>query len=135
MQIQLVNQQDDYTCGVACAAMVAGITFEEALKECPEPGHGLHLKDLDALLTRLGVKYKRLMYPELCRTEPHIATVASLNVQGGMHYVVLDVTNAVLEIYDPQRGRPGKLWYASGLKDPSGVQLKSFAEVCRIDTD
>jgi len=57
MKIELVNQQDDFTCGVACAAMVAGVSFAVAKACLPldlQDSHGLAPIELDDLLSCLN---------------------------------------------------------------------------------
>lgn len=130
--MKLVQQKDDYSCGVACIAMVTGKPYDEVRALVSEHSIGLHPRDVDFLLGQLGVEYSRLMYPELCKCVPHIITVPSLNIVGGLHYVVADVSEGVLCVLDPQRGREGRKFYAYDRSDREGVQLTCFAEVVRI---
>ncbi len=130
-----VQQQDDYTCGVACAAMVAGVTFEAALWKAdgiPQDA-GLGPRELGRLLRRLGVLYTRQLIPRLDRAVPYIVTVASLNTAGGLHYVVADLSGRDTRVYDPQRGRTGRLFYRRRYDDADGVPMTAYAEVVRID--
>ena len=138
--MRLIQQQDDFTCGVACAAMVADVTFEQALAKSGDllPFRcGMASLGLSRLLRRLGVRFTRKMLPKLNRCVPHIIVVPSLNVLGGLHYVVADLSDAVLEVYDPQEGRPGKRYYRRRRDDDDGnplsVPMTSYAEVLRVD--
>lgn len=133
--MNLINQQDDFTCGVACAAMVAGVPFESALAEAAGfiKVNGMGSREMGTLLRKLGVRFTRKLFPELRRTVPHIVVAPSLNVVGGLHYIVVDLSNGVVEVYDPQRGRPGKQYYRHRSDDENGVALTAYAEVIRID--
>lgn len=127
-----VQQGDDFTCGVAAAAMVAGVSFKTARRHCHhEITSGLSSRQLGQLLRNLGVRYKRLLLPELRRTVPHIVSVPSLNVPGGMHYAVFVFEGRWL-LLDPQRGRKGKRFYSMSYDDPEGVPLRGYAELIRI---
>lgn len=132
-----IQQQDDSTCGVACAAMVAGVPFEVAHSKARQFVHknGIGSREMGTVLRRLRVRFTRKLFPELCRTVPHIVVVPSLNVTGGLHYVVVDLTRGYMEVYDPQRGRPGKRYYRAphDLSDDEGFPLSSYTEVIRID--
>ena len=133
----LIQQQDDSTCGVACAAMVAGVPFETAMAKARlfVKLNGLGTREMGTLLRRLGVRFTRKLFPELNRTVPHIVLVPSLNVPGGQHYVVVDLTNEFFEVFDPQRGRPGKKYYRADHETggDESFPLRSWAEVIRID--
>ena len=132
----LIRQQDDFTCGVACAAMVADVPFEVARAKADAfiRLNGLGTREMGKLLRMLGVRFTRKRFPELNRTVPHIVVVPSLNVQGGQHYVVMDLTDGYLQVYDPQQGRAGKKYYKpSHDLAAEGVPLTSFSEVIRID--
>lgn len=136
--MDLIQQQDDSTCGVACAAMVAGVPFEIANAKAKEfvTKRGMGAREMGILLRRLGVRFTRLMIPELKRCVPHIVVVPSLNRVGGNHYVVVDLSNDFVEVYDPQAGRPGKAFYRRryGVDEGTGsIDLQSYAEVIRID--
>jgi hypothetical protein len=136
--MDLIQQQDDSTCGVACAAMVAGVPFDVAYAKGKEfvRKNGIGTREMGWLLRRLGVRYTRLMIPELKRCVPHIIVVPSLNYVGRNHYVVIDLSNAVLEVYDPQSGRPGKAFYRRRYGEDEGIgsiDLQTYSEVIRID--
>jgi hypothetical protein len=132
VRIELIQQPDDYTCGVACACMVSGKPLQECLRLAEPTKSGMTPDALDVLLLALGVKFRRYMRPRMFKAV-HIITVPSLNVQAGFHYIVASLENAVLEVYDPQRGRQGKLFYG-GTNDTEGIKLRTYAEVVKILT-
>jgi len=132
VKITPLQQDCDFSCGVACVAMVADLSLQYVKSKLSHPiKNGLTPHDMDDLLYKCGVAFQRLMLPELSRTMPHIITVPSLNVVGGTHYIVADLSDAVLTVYDPQRGREGKKYYAENYAS-EGQQLTSYSEVIRI---
>lgn len=130
--MNLVLQQDDFTCGVACAAMVADVSFKEALRVSDRREKGMSSRGLETTLKRLGVRFERLVYPEIHRTLRHILVVPSLNVVAGLHYVAVDMEGGLFNVYDPQWHRPGKLYYAKNCNDSDGIQLGGYSEVTCI---
>lgn len=130
-QMRVVRQQCDYSCGVACAAMVAGVSFGEARARCGEIGNGMSARELGTLLRSLHVRYERLLFPEITKTLPHIVVVPSLNHVAGNHYVVL-YFDGRWNVLDPQRDRRGMKWYALHRDDATGVQLRSYSELIRV---
>ena len=108
-ELKHVRQEDPLGCAVACAAMVAGVSYNDALDAVAVAGiklncHGMSQRNLDLLLDELGVVYEHFRYPSLHRCGVFIAVVSSLNVSGGLHYVVFDYRDG-WKILDPQRGR------------------------------
>lgn len=116
MKISHVQQQCNSSCGIACAAMVAGISFEDCLAVAKNigvfvtEGFGLDHHQLDKILTALNVKWERLIYPDLVPGKVFIAVVPSLHTVGGNHWVVFDYTDC-FNVLDPQQGRRGKFFY------------------------
>lgn len=125
--IELIRQECDRSCGVACVAMVAGKTFGEVRAMVDDPG--LNSQDIDRLLGRCGVAFERQLHPTLAAHQVYIVTVPSLNVRGGLHYIVLftEAENAdgtvECSLLDPVR--EGKQSYMDG-------GFLSWAECVRI---
>lgn len=130
--MNLIQQQDDFTCGVACAAMVADVSFDVAMKVSNTTERGMTSHGMDDTLKALGIRFERLFWPEIHRTVRHILTAPSLNVVGGLHYVAIDFDDGLFNVYDPQWHRPGKLYYARNCNDTDGIQLRAYAEVICI---
>lgn len=131
--MKLVRQQCDGSCGIACAAMVAGVTFHEAADRFKgDIKSGMSSRELNRLLTSLGVRFTRILHPELRRPAPHIVVVPSLNIPGCNHYAVV-CFDGRWNILDPQRDRHGKKWYSMHYDDPTGVPLRGYTELVRID--
>lgn len=126
--MERVQQQDDFSCGVACVAMVTGRSFEEVAKD-HGVRQGMCAEDMDALLVLYGMAFERQLYPTLKPGSTYIVTVPSLNRVGGLHFIVVrtkeftDATSLSADILDPQYGRADN--YEEFL-------LTSWAEAVRI---
>lgn len=130
--MEFVQQEDDFTCGVACVAMVAGMSFWRARRRWKHPiTSGLSAWHLNQLLRNCKVRFRRNSLPRLRTTNAYIVTVASLNIVGGLHHVVM-FFDGRWNVLDPQRGRKGKRFYAKHRDDSSGVQLLSWADPVEI---
>lgn len=124
--ITLVNQQCSKSCVIACMAMVAGVSFEEAYKsieDIAEPP----LSDMPTRigLTRLGVAcFSDTII--LWKGEVYLLDVPSLNLLGSMHCIVVDTRSDEYGIYDPNYGIPGKKYYSSW------DDIKGFGTAMRV---
>jgi hypothetical protein len=92
--------------------MLAGIPVKAVVKLRPAEG-GLGVYDTTALLEQLGVHWNILAFPRLMWNCWHLVTIPSLNIEGGLHAVLLglDVYDTGLVVLDPQEGREGKKIY------------------------
>ena len=140
MGIKHVRQEDNYGCGIAVAAMVAGVTYKEARNICLNhpyldhtPDLGMQPLQLSKLLRLLKVRFCRHMLAKFPHTCPYIVNVPSLNIVAAGHYIVVDFSNGCWEIYDPQKGNKGKKYYKSHLdKDKNGINVLSYYQVIEI---
>jgi ABC-type bacteriocin/lantibiotic exporter with double-glycine peptidase domain len=133
--MKLIRQKDDYSCGIACVAMVSGLSFSK-VKECSKnilrSDYTMTAEEMDALLKSLKIRFSRKLYPRFAKTSLYIVTVPSLNVVGGNHYVVVDLRDAVFTVYDPQEGRKNKKYYARTFKSKKGIPIRAYSEVVQI---
>jgi ABC-type bacteriocin/lantibiotic exporter with double-glycine peptidase domain len=139
--IKHVRQEDANGCGIACAAMVAGTTYQEALdhvlnndslKGCQN--YGMQHIELSKLLRIMKVRFKRHMLPKFPTVGPYILCVPSLNVQAAGHYVVADILQGFFAINDPQKGNEGKRHYKSHVddEDKEGIRIISYHQVIEV---
>lgn len=120
MQIKHVRQKHAYGCGIACAAMVAGCTYDHALRVYAslyantsihdnlysDKGTLLPLahRNLDRLLTALGLTPVRdldAIYGEVLPDNVYIMAIPPTSGRVG-HYVVLDTRGSKYILHDPQ---------------------------------
>ncbi len=74
---------------------------------------GMRPVQMITLLNHHGAKWEHLYPPELKYGNVYIVATPSLNLPGRMHYVVLDTTDDVLEVLDPQTKVKGKRYYTN----------------------
>jgi len=113
-----VQQQRDYDCAHACVSMVSGVPLEKLHELYPGPA-GMSKELITWALRDFGVKFAVKRLNTLNWGTVFLVTVASLNVAGGMHSIVIDRRWDRQLVLDPQRDRPGKKWY-SDLNDMRG---------------
>lgn len=137
-QLRNVMQQHPRSCGIAAVAIVSERSYEEVHAMFPDNADGVGSDGLHAMLTACGVWYDRRLDASICAGEIGIVTVPSLNIPGGMHYVVLQVPPSPdgqpvpaskIVVYDPNRGREGRKCYGS---EPGDQELLSWAEPVSI---
>lgn len=102
-----------------CLAMVIGISAEEALERYHKDLQSYEIW-FDNVLDTYRIPYyygspksSRISGDVLC-----FATVASLNMPGMLHQVLIQHVDGVLEVYDPARGRKGAKYYIPNTRGP-----------------
>ena len=110
--IKLVNQRSDNDCVLACVAMVANVSYEDAFKAFE--GYEAPYSDISLAraLLRLGLWYDIGNLKMGIRGETYLVTVPSLNIKAVNHCIVLQLDEKGWgKIFDPQNGRANKLFY------------------------
>jgi len=136
--MNLVIQPTDNTCTSACLSMITDKPIDEVIKE-------FH-NDWQASLSNPSEYLKYCNIQHEVNTNPfnfilewgniYLLTVPSLNIKGGLHHIVVDLTdiyNNVGKVYDPNNGKDGKSYYVSWVQPQSELQypLKSFnIDIC-----
>lgn len=111
-KIQHVQQQMSGDCTQACISMVTGIPLE-ALTEKYNSKVGMSKEDAYYALKQFGIECEIPRFNMLKYGCTYIATVASLNIKGGLHCIVFDCRwwKDIFEdddaIFDPNAGREG----------------------------
>ncbi|MCK5601938.1 hypothetical protein KAR91_08720 [Candidatus Pacearchaeota archaeon] len=113
MSIELVNQHDDKSCGAACMAMLTGEPYKDILNDASDY---FLMSECLKKLRDCGFDAFVVIGTGYFAEDTILMAVPSLNVSGGMHWVVFDKGI----VYDPQKGREGRQSYASKLS-PLGV--------------
>lgn len=103
-----VRQLDDNGCGIACVAMIAGITYTEARKQMfgNKPLTYTKSKELQKALRRHGIRIDGRLRPLGKRNYKTLARPAILKVRwtksGPFHWVVWDIRRRrVLDPLEP----------------------------------
>ena len=83
----------------------------EKLTERYDAKRGINKKEMYEALTELEIPVKLKRFNSLNYGSAYIMMVASLNGAGRMHWIVVDLRKWQLDVYDPNKGRPGKKFY------------------------
>lgn len=115
------------SCVTTCMAMIIGMPVSD-MRAMHEEYVGGDL-GIGEILRRLGIPFTDFRSSErysLGDEGVFLVSVPSLNIQGGMHQVVVEMlSDADWRVYDPNQGKEGKLYYTSllGLDDPAAIML------------
>ena len=120
--ITLVRQECGQSCGIACVAMVTNKTFSTVRAQTERVP--IHHRELDRLLTLNGKVPIRSIYNDLLPDKLYIMAVPSLNIGGGMHYIVVDTWPDSMIVYDPNSGVSDKTAYTPSLLTSWGVLIE-----------
>lgn len=111
-ELQHQQQPTDHTCGQTCIAMLLGVPVEKVTAiwgEC-----GMTRAEVYHALERCCCWWNAFLFDLMTVHGHYLVTVPSLNNPGGLHYVVVRRDEDGERVFDPQRGRPGKLFYGEG---------------------
>lgn len=118
------------SCVCACLAMLAGKPVKTVIEHYHEKIWS-HLVSVEWCLEDLDIPFERRFYEghSVYRGRVYLASVASLNCQGGLHQVLLDCRGEEMVVLDPAKGIPEKYHYAyqpEHGEDPLAVPLDSW---------
>ncbi len=109
-------QTCDKSCGIACVAMVSGIAPSTIERWSGRPE--TDALSIECLLVKVRLHSRLEFSNQLFEDRVYIVAVPSLNIPGGMHYIVIDTRLFNLDengpdwiIFDPNWGLEGKKFY------------------------
>lgn len=120
-----------YSCVSTCLAMIVGRPAKEIIEEMHQPYRDGDLT-LRQMLERLGVEYTAffsLDCPPLADEGVYLCTSPSLNIEGGNHQILIEVTDSGYFVFDPVQGREDRKYYVprgQGNGDPFAIDLGGF---------
>lgn len=120
-QLELVTQRTDKDCGIACAAMVTGLPYEEVYEAL---GPGPVCDDESA---RFYVQNNVLPQPQLSGGRflwggLYEAAVPSKNFPARTHLIVIDLRDgSSFLVFDPQQGTGNKYWTTEDFLGDNGI--------------
>jgi len=126
--LNIVTQEDDLGCGIACVAMVAGISYEEAAGIMPAHCRtGTFRIDQIVALTSLGFRCIHYLPAQMAPGRVFIIGVPSLNLVGSSHDIVVDWSDPDVGAFllDPNIGRNRRIY-------GQDASLKSYCEVVEV---
>ncbi|HHT1687825.1 TPA: hypothetical protein ACTYOT_006075 [Raoultella ornithinolytica] len=114
--LQHQQQPTFNTCMSACVAMVAGQPVDEVVQRWHQSFHDRTDWLDDALdYYKIPYFYGSQRKAELLYGFIYFLTVPSLNIQGGLHQILMSLTaERGIEVFDPVMGRPGAKYYVYG---------------------
>lgn len=142
----LQNQPCPTSCVSTCVAMLLAIPVAAVIEKHHDAYHRFQVS-VGGILRSYGVQFESFTTAEtqhVDRSGLWILGAPSLNVEGGMHEILLeyDAENAVLWIFDPRHGAPDRKFYRASPDDPNplgrdlgGYYIDAFipaAEVQRV---
>lgn len=134
MKIEFKQQPTNVTCVHACVAMLINKPVKYVI-DWANKKYGLTENDALAnayekeILNEHGHGYRRRRLDYLAPGSIYLLSVPSLNIQAGMHRIILDFREVDWKIYDPCKGRKGKLYYST---EADGIDLLCWAEPVEI---
>ena len=129
-----------YSCVSTCLAMIVGRPAQEIIEEMHKPYRDGDLT-LRQILERLGVEYTAffsLDCPPLADEGVYLCTSPSLNIEGGNHQILIEVTDENYFVLDPVQGRKDRKYYVArgkGESIPLAIDLGGFVVDAFISRD
>lgn len=129
-----------YSCVSTCLAMIARRPAREVIEEMHQPYRDGDLT-LRQMLERLGVEYTAFFSvdcPPLADEGVYLCTSPSLNIEGGNHQILIEVTDSGYFVFDPVQGRDDRKYYVArgqGGGIPLAVDLGGFVVDAFISRD
>ena len=120
-----------YSCVSTCLAMIVGRPAKNVIEEMHQPYRAGELT-LRQMLERLGVEYTAffsLDCPPLADEGVYLCTSPSLNIEGGNHQILIEVTDENYFVLDPVQGREDRKYYVARGKGegiPLAIDLGGF---------
>lgn len=120
-----------YSCVSTCLAMIVGRSARDLIQEMHQPYRDGDLT-LRQMLERLGIEYtafSSLDCPPLADEGVYLCTSPSLNIEGGNHQILIEVTDSGYFVFDPVQGRDERKYYVArgrGEGIPLAIDLGGF---------
>lgn len=120
-----------YSCVSTALAMIVDRPAQEIIDDMHAPYRSGDLT-LRQMLERLGVEYTAfysLDCPPLSDEGVYLCTSPSLNIEGGNHQILIEVTEESYFVLDPVQGREDRKYYVARGKGegvPLAVELGGF---------
>ena len=106
------QQPTDHSCVHACISMVTGVPVEDIIDEYSLEDEGMALDQEHVVVDTLGYFHITYHAPVVLQGRVFLVTVPSMNIVGNFHRIVIDArVPDNPHVYDPNKGRKGKLCY------------------------
>lgn len=107
MKLRHVAQREPYGCGVACLAMIAGITYDEALADFDRHfrKEGMTRRRLDRALARRGFAVARLKARRQLVGRVNLIETCNRPGKKRYHWIVITYDRGEAVLFDPDTKR------------------------------
>lgn len=133
MYVKHQQQPCPVSCVTTCIAMILNRPVEELKPLLHERYRETNLS-LGEILSEYGVPFEPFNSTDrglLQWAGLYLVAAPSLNIQAGMHQILLELDEDKYVVHDPNRGRPGIKYYANPEEwesaDPLAVQLGGYS--------
>ena len=121
----LQTQPTPHSCVSACLAMLLDVPVEEVHEEFHFPYRNFEMSILEyahkkGMMFVSGQSDSVLYYGMV-----YLLAVPSLNIKSGVHQIIVDTRNHKFQIYDPNEGYAGRLFYSEAW-EPGASLLNSY---------
>jgi hypothetical protein len=120
--VTLVTQPTPKTCCHACLSMVSGVPVDELVEKFGNDG--MSEQEFIEAISDLGLSWNKFCFNTMFADGTYSVTVPSLNIDGGLHKIVIIIVDGIWTVLDPNNGLDGKLYYGF-----DGCPLRSWGEV------
>lgn len=134
IQVQMIKQPTKQSCVHACLSMVTGIPVGHIIKRFGS--RPLSKNDELIVLTEMGIYPITLpvsVQPLMVLGNIFMVTVPSLNIKGGNHAVVVEVTQDMdINVYDPS---PSEHYPVDAMQPSKNTErvMKSYSEITLLE--
>lgn len=114
------------SCVSTCLAMIAGVQAREVIDRY-HSGYRDGSVKLRSMLEGLGIRFSSFDTVDggdLCEEGAYLVTAPSLNIQGGTHQIIIELTDSDYFVIDPVMGRDDRLYYVKRGEVVDGLQVE-----------
>lgn len=124
--IKLVQQPTPDSCTSACLSMLTSVDVNEVVSLFHSDWKSLRSNPSE-FLSNHGIRHsvnKDVFSHKVKWGYIYLLTVPSLNIEGGLHHIVLDLTGEFEIVLDPNSGKEGKKYYTGWSCEVVGLQVE-----------
>lgn len=119
------------SCVSTCLAMIAGRPASEVIEQLHKPYRegDVTLREMLEFLAIPYTAFYSLDCPPLADEGVYLCTAPSVNIVGGNHEILIEVTDDGYFVFDPVKGREDRKYYVArgkGEDDPLAIDLGGF---------
>lgn len=136
--MKFVMQPTPDTCTSACLAMLTGADVQTVIEEFHADWKSTENKiNPSTYLSKRLVGHNVLNDPFnnlLEWDKVYLLTVPSLNIDGGLHHIVIDLRNDFEVVLDPNRGRDSRRYYIGWSDEPrNNLEVRLHAWLTELE--